>query len=823
VLGVNVVIGATHLLNALPDSAIKKTDTIPKKQEPSGPIKSKVKYTANDSMRFDVKNQKMYLFGNAEVIYENLNLKAGYIELNMKDNSVFAEGRKDSSGKMIELPKFKQGDQTFSSKKMTYNFHTKKGKIIEVDTKEGEGYVHGETIKKDTNAAYYIKNGRYTTCDNPDPHFYISARRLKVIPDDKIITGPANLVICGIPTPLAVPFGFFPNKTGQKSGIIIPTYGQSATQGYFLKGGGYYFGISDHLDMALKGDIYSYGSWALNDVTNYNKRYRYTGNINIGYSHIFDGDPEIPSTKISKDFFIKWSHIQDPKAHPSWRFSANVNAGSSSYNQLNSTSPSQYLTNTFQSNISYSKSFIGTPFNLSANATHSQNTITKEVDISLPVVTLTMNRIYPFKNSSDVVPRWYDKIGVSYTGMAQNKISTFDSLLFKQSTLSKLQNGVSHSIPISVPLNVLKYFTLTPSLSLNSRWYFQTTEKKYNPDTKQIVTDTVQGFKMANDYSFSTALATNVYGNYFFRKSKIKQIRHVLTPNISYTYRPDYSLNKYGYYKSVKDSNGNAQQYSIFQNGIYGTPGGGKSSLVNISLTNNLEMKVRQKTDSGEIDKKVVLLESFGIASSYNMAADSLKWSNIGLNARTKLFKTLDVNYTGALDPYVRSAGDVTRLNKFEWTENRKIGRLSSSNLSLGTAFKSHAKDAKKEKDSHKKDNGYSDFKIPWTLNVAYNISYTEPGYNVNKTVTQSLTFGGDLTLTPKWKINTTSGYDFITNKLTYTSVTVIRDLHCWEMKFNVIPFGPNQRYTLDIYVKASVLKDLKISKHGSANGLINN
>lgn len=815
VLGINGRVMASIVLS---DTISASVDSVPlRSKNNSGAIDSKVHYTASDSMRFDLDNQKIYLYGNAEVTYEDLNLKAGYMELDMKQNIVFAEGVKDTLGKESELPVFKQGEQNFSSRKMTYNFKTKKGRIVDVDTKEGEGYVHGETVKKDSNSVYYIKNGRYTTCDDPHPHFYIAADKLKVIPNDKIITGPANLVVSDIPTPLAIPFGFFPNKQGRSSGIMIPAYGWAPNRGYFLENGGYYFGMSDYFDVALKGNIYSFGSWAVKSATNYNKRYKFNGNFSLEYSKFFFGDKELPTTIPQKDFLVRWNHVKDPKSYPGIQFSANVDAGTSKYDKYNAVVANQYLRNTRQSNISFSKALFNNLFNFSANARHSQNTIAKTIDISLPEMNLSMRRIYPFKSKLRVQPKWYDKIGLSYNGNFKNSVSTYDSLLFKEETLKKIQNGMSHSVPLSVSLNVLKYFTLTPAVNATSRWYLQTIEKRLDAgDTKKILTDTIRGFKMANDYSLSTALTTNIYGNYYFRKIKLKQIRHVMIPNVGFSYRPDYGEDKYGYYRTVLDSNGLAQKYSIFQNGIYGSPQMGKSSLLNFGLNNNLEMKLRQKSDTGETDKKIVLIESFNLSSSYNMALDSLRWSTVSMNGRTKFFKVLDVNFLATLDPYMKDSKGA-RINKYQWDNNNNIGRITYADLSLGTSFsnknKPEDKKDKKKKEPVKKDTGYEAFNIPYVFNVSYKINYFEPKDTTLKKVVQSLAFSGDINATKNWKVGFSSGYDFINKKLTYTSFNIHRDLHCWELKLNVIPFGFQQRFSIDINVKSAVLKDLKISK----------
>ncbi len=803
------------------DTTQQVVDTIKKTAQTGSFLNEKVIYSATDSMIIDKVNQKAYLFNNAVVLYDGLNLKAGYIEIDFGKDLVYATTIKDSSGKDVQKPVFEQGEDKFTAEKIVYNFKTKKGKITDVITQQGEGYIHGRDIKKDTNNVYYVGHGKYTTCDLEHPHFYIGANKIKVIPDDKIVTGPAVLWIADIPTPLAIPFGYFPNKKGRASGILIPTYGESTSLGFFLKGGGFYFGKNEHIDLALTGDIYSNGSFGAHTQSNYKKRYKYSGGVNISYSRFIEGDKALPNATSRNDFFIRWSHTQDPKSRPSSRFSANVNAGTSSYNKYNGNVTGDYLSNTFQSNISYSKSFTGTPFNFSANARHSQNTLTKKVDLSLPELAFNMNRIYPFKNKNSTTNKWYDKIGISASANARNDINAYDTTLFTNSTFTQMKNGVHLSVPISTSFNVLKYFTFTPTINTGSSIYYQTVHKRYDPTINSVLTDTVTGVKIANDYSFTSGLSTRLYGDYFFKSKHLKQIRHVATPTISASYRPDFSAAQFGYYKKIEgDASGNMAKYSIFENGIYGSPSSGKSGLIGFNLNNTLEAKIRHETDSGKVDKKVPLLESFNVGFSYNLAAKNYNWSNIIINGRTKLFGKLDINAGANLDPYqIDSLGN--RIDKYEMANNR-IGRLVSSNISLSTNLRSKQGTGNKPKTStagtpdeldyiNSHQDAYVDFNIPWNLNIYYNLNYSKPG--IKETTSQSVTFNGDLSLTKKWKISVSSGYDFTRKEMTLTSVNVYRDLHCWEMRFNWVPFGFRQSFSLDINVKSSILKDLKLSR----------
>lgn len=795
-------------------------------------LDDKVDYKADDSMITDLTNQKAYLYNNAVVLYQEMTLKAGYIEIDFKNNIVYAFSLKDSLGKETQRPDFTNKDGKYVAGYIAYNFETKKGKIKDVITQQDEGYIHGRDIKKDTGDVYYVSHGKYTTCELEQPHYYIAAEKIKVIPDDKIITGPAVLYIADIPTPLVLPFGYFPNKKGRRSGILIPSYGESANWGFFLKDGGFYFGGNEYIDLALTGDIYANGTFGGAARTNYRKRYKFDGGLNVSYSRNIEGDFELPNSTVQNNFFIRWNHIQDAKAHPNSRFSADVNAGSSKYNQYNGNVTGDYLQNTFLSNISYSKTFAGTPFNFGANLRHSQNTITKKMDITFPELSLSMNRIYPLKNKKRITNKWYDKIGVSATANARNDINTYDSLLFTNSTLQNMRNGVRLTAPISTSFNLFKYITVTPQINTASNIYFESIRQRFDVDSGRVIIDTIPGAVMANDFSVSTSLSTRLYGDYFFRTKRLKQIRHVASPTISASYHPDFSENRYGYYKEIPidptqtPTTVPTPKYSIFQNGIYGSPAAGLSQLISFGLNNTIDAKRKSVSDSGDVFNKVSLIDNLGASCSFNIAAKSFNWSNINVNGRTRLFKIFDITAVGILSPYQLDTTDGApigrQIDRFEWN-NGKIGRFTSGTISLSTGLRSKEKTGasttspKATQDqldyikSHPE--AYVDFSIPWSLNFLYNVSYSRPGFDSTQVVSQSLTFFGDLSLTEKWKISLTSGYDFTSKKITLTSINVYRDLHCWEMHFNWVPFGFRQSFSIDINVKASVLKDLKLSR----------
>jgi len=821
--------------------------TISSDMKTSESLKSKVVYSSDDSINFNINTQKAYLFGNASVTYEGIVLKAAYIELDMNKNIVFATYLKDSVGNQIGKPVFIDDKQEFTTETITYNFKTKKGLITQIITQEGEGFIHSDTAKKFEDNVLYIKNGAYTTCNLEHPHFAIKSPKIKIIPDDKILTGPAYLSIADIPTPLGVPFGMFPNQKGRSSGILIPTYGESVIAGFFLKDGGYYFGLNDNMDLALRGDIYSKGSWAARALSSYKKRYKYSGNLSLRYSVFKFGDIELPDFSKEQDFFVSWTHAQDPKAKPNSRFSAKVNAGSSSYNKYNSSNSADYLRNTLQSNISFSKSWAGKPYNLAINLRHSQNTLNKSVDLSLPEIVFSVNRFYPLKSKKKSVgTKWYDKIGVGYRMDAINKVNTYDSLLFTNTSLADLNNGIKHTIPISTSFKIFKYLHLSPSFNYTDRWYFQSIEKSWLNNT--LLTDTIPGFKSAADFSFNTSLKTKIYGMMQFKGKNIKAIRHVATPSISFNYRPDFGEDNWGYYKTVQnDVDGNTQTYSIFGDyntwkGIYGAPPSGKYGVVNFGLTNNLEMKVANKKDTITGTKKIVLIENLTLSSSYNMAMDSLKWSDIRLNGYTRLIdNVLNLKYKATFDPYILitdSNGFTKNINKFEWKENNRLSRIENSDwiLSLNLRLKhnmfnkkpapsnsltsEHGTKEELEMINQNRED-YVDFSIPWSLNFNYNLSYLNNYYyttsknldSISDNIIQTLSFSGDINLTEKWKIGFRSGYDFVNKDFTYTSIDIYRDLHCWEMNFNWIPFGFLQSYNFSIKVKSAVLQDLKLTR----------
>ncbi len=818
------------------DTIAKDTTGIKAKaaSEKKAALKAKVSYSSLDSLRFEIKEQKVFLYNKAVISYEDINLKADFVEINFAKHMFHAKGVPDTTGKDTGEPEFKEGDQTFQSKSMSYNYNTKKGYIKTVFTKQDEGYLHGTVVKKMENNITYIKDGSYTTCERrEDPHFEFRFAKGKVIPGKRVITGPAYMEIAGVPTPLAIPFGYFPNRSGRRSGILIPTYGESANRGFFFINGGYYWGISDYMDLYLKGDIYTRGSWAVKPTFNYANRYHYRGSVNFAYSVNLTGTVDAPDFTKKKDFLFQWSHAQDPKARPHSSFSASVNIMSNSYNTNNLVdNATTYLSNQFNSSVNYATTFgnIGT---LNLNFSHSQNTLDKTININLPQVAFSLNQFFPFRRKSRIGNmKWYENIGVKYNLDLQNSYTTSDTMLFKPGWQNQMRNGIRHTIPISASFQVLKKIIWTNGININDRMYSQTVRESFIKSPKtgndSLVTDTIYGFANAFDANFNSTMRTTIFGMYQFKNGPIVAIRHMLTPSVGFSYTPDYGAPVFGYYRYIdNDTNTiNQQKYSIFRNGIYGGPPGQKSGLLNFSLVNNLEMKVRNRKDTVTGTKKIMLIENFTISTNYDIAKDSVKWAPISLSAYTTLFKSLKITYGSSWDMYALDALG-RRTNKTEWEAHHRFLRLDNTRWDVALNYSLASKKGAKKKVPDKGDSqelkdimdhyeDYIDFNIPWSFSISYNFSFTKSRANAlsrQESLVQTFYFNGQMNITPKWKVNLSTGWDFVHGEISYTNIRIDRDLHCWEMHFNWTPKGAQQQWSFSINVKASILQDLKLDK----------
>jgi len=841
---------------AIRDS-VEVNDTIPREnpKRKESALDSKVIYSAKDSIALSSDNKKVFLYKKAKIIYGEIILEADYIEYDQERNYVFASGVADSTGKLIGKPKFKEGQEEFIAKTIKYNFKTKKGYIEDVFTEEEQGFLHSEETNKLEDNSFLLKNGKYTTCENEDhPHFYLSMTKAKVVPNDKIITGPAYLVMLDIPFKfLGVPFGFFPSQSGYSSGIIIPKYGEESKRGFFLQDGGYYFGINDKMDLKVTGDIFSKGSWGGDVEYRFVKRYKFRSNFNFSYAEFIQSELGLPDYEKNKNMQIRWTHSQDAKANPTSKFSAMVNYSTTGYDKYNAKTTEDLNTNTKSSSISYGKNWPGSPFRLNMDLKHSQNSKTENVSLTLPVITFNMDRQYPFrsKNSSGDT-KWYEDIEIQYSSKLENKITTADSLLFHGTTFSDFENGFQHSVPLSTNFKILKYFNLSPKVEYTGILY---------PNYLEVITDTLlddSGNEYIETYenviptikyaqliepSVSLSVGPNIYGMYRFKneEGKVEALRHVLTPSVSVSYRPDMGnmVDKY-YLDYTYDTLGNTREYSIFDNGIYNFPAApGQSGNVSFGLNNNFEMKVRTNSDTSSASKKIKILESFKISSSYNIFADSLNWSQISLRGRTSLFTNkLKLNFGASLDPYAlnnaktavvnKFAGGVGRLEKIDFSIDFELkskkgegddesgastGRSQGMALSRAEGYTDYAND--NYYDIKDEIVNYVDFDIPWSLTGGYKYVYSKP-LDESK-VTQTISLTGTLSLTKKWNISFRTNYDITEKELSSTSLNIKRDLHCWEMTFSWIPVGRMQSYNFQINVKGSTLRDmLKYNKRKS-------
>jgi lipopolysaccharide assembly outer membrane protein LptD (OstA) len=826
-----------YLHDTIPQVKNPADSTVTTKKEHTT-IEAKVERTARDSIVQDIAHKKVYMYGNAVITYEDITIKADYIEVDFKTNSLYATGLPDSTGKIRGVPEFTEGKETFKAKTMTYNFKTKEGIIKNVLTKDDLGFLHGQKVKKMEDNSINVLRGAFTTCNlEENPHFAFNFKKARVIPDDKIVTGPVYMEIEGVPTPLVLPFGYFPNKKGRKSGILMPTYGESQKRGFYLENGGYYWAISDKVDFQITGDIYTRGSWAIKPQLRNRKRYKFGGALNFGYGVNVISTKGAPDYEKTTDFRIRWTFKQDPKARPHSTFSADVNIITSNYIKYNTSSVNDFLSNEFQSSISYQTSWAGKYF-LTVNGSHRQNTKTHQITVSLPEFTFSVNRFYPLKKAGGK-KRFYEDLSIQYSMNAKNTVHTFDSLFLTEETLTeKMQNGMIHKLPISLPMKIFKYFTWSNSINITDRMYSQYINRDWSNDTiiqgndtivGSVKTDTIKGFANAFDFSITSSLTTKVYGMVKIRKGPVRAIRHVLTPSVNFSYIPDFGNETWGYYDSYIDGNGKEVVYSKFTGSLYGSPPSQKSGNIGITLNNNLEMKVRSKKDTITGLKKIKLIDNLTVSWSYNLAADSLNMSPLRISGRTKLWKNITLQCGSSWDPYdVDSSG--RRINQYLWQTQKKLLRKENTTLSLSVGLRLGDKDFKKKKKPkeasqeeldqiHQNPHEFVDWDIPWSLNVNYNFNYTNKIlYNdfqrlPKRTIVQTLSVRGQINLTPKWKVTFRSGWDFTHNEISFTSINLYRDLHCWEMRFSWIPLGPRKSWNFSINIKSSVLQDLKLTR----------
>ncbi len=847
------------------DTVVVRVDSVaPTKKQP---LDAPVIYESNDSTTFTLGGAAT-LYGSGKVNYQNIELAAEVISMNLDSSTVHAYGIKDTTGTIKGKPVFKEGETAYDTETISYNFKSKKAGITDIITQQGEGYVTGSRAKKGANDEIFMEHGRYTTCDHHDhPHFYMQLTRAKVRPKKNVVTGPAYLVVEDVPLPLAVPFFFFPFSSSYSSGFIMPTYMDDSSRGFGLAEGGYYFAMSDIMDLKLTGDIFTKGSWRLSGLTNYNKRYKYSGTLQADYQVTKTGDKGMPDYTVAKDFKVVWNHRQDAKASPNSTFSASVNFSTSSYERsnINNLYNSQLLTqNTKTSSISYSRSFPDIGLTLSGTTNIAQTMRDSSIAVTLPDLNITLSRLFPFKRKKAAgAERWYEKISVSYTGRLTNSIRTKDDRLFKTG-ISGWENAMNHNIPISATFTLFKYLQVNPSVNYTERWYTRKINQTYNEETgrlEQNLNDTINGFYRVSNYSASLSLSTKLYGMYkpLFMKKKEIQIRHVVTPQVSISGAPSFSK----YWEEYTDNNGNTQYYSPFTGQPFGVPSREGSGTVSFSLANNLEMKYFDaKKDTL---KKVSLIDDLSVNMSYNMAAKEKPWSPLSLNLRMKLTKNYTFNMNASFATYAYTfdkSGNVVEGNRTEWSYGR-FGRFQGYGSSFNYTFNNDTwkkwfgpkedekgKDKKESEDGGDEDSdgsaedgtttkkvekaqadpdGYQVFKMPWSLSFSYSFNIREDRTKpINRysmrypfTYTHNINMNGNVKISNNWSLSFNSGYDFQAKEITQTSCTISRDLHCFNLSASLSPFGRWKYYNVTIRANASILQDLKYEQRSQTQSNI--
>ncbi len=832
------------------DSTLK--DSIKPKKEL---LEHTVKYHATDYTKFNQKEHKLYLRNEATIDYGDMNIAAGDITIDYSKNTVYAKGIIDSIGGYTQKPVFTQGSNVVEPDSILFNTKSKKALIYNSKSEQGEGTIIASLTKKENDSVYFLKNAKYTTAENlDDPEYYIRLLKAKIVPGKKIVTGAAGLYIYDIPTPVWLPFSFFPQSEKQTSGILIPSFGEQNDRGYFLQNGGYYLAINDYVDLAILGDYYTNGSYGLRTESTYAKRYKFRGNFGFRYENLINSERGFPDYSKSTIYNIRWSHSQDGKSNPNSRFSASVNLGSSKYyrNSVNQINSGAFLNNTLSSSVSYSKTFQTVPeANISLTATHSQNTNTQEINMTLPTFQGSLGRIYPFASKTGSKKGIIQNINLQYSVRGENRINTSDSLFFKKEMFNDALAGFQHSIPLSTNFKLFQYFSLSASSSFNEVWTFNTIKKSFDATTQKTITEDVKGFDAFRTYNFSTSLGTTIYGMFNFEKEgtdrKIKAIRHIIRPSISYNINP--AFDKYYDSFEVVSADGVTKsevEYTRFEQGIFGSPGNAFSSAMGISVSNNIEAKVRDKDTTATEAKKIILLNNLNFSTSYNFAGDSLQWSPVRMSGGTQIFDNkMSINFGATLDPYALDNNN-NRIDKYNIENGGSLFRLTSANLTTSWSLSSK-KGGDKEKnkkgieenlrsggraddlfgvsedfaneqmnpDDEEEEEQPSEFyhsNIPWNLRIAYALNYSN-NRRENEISSHSLMFSGDIKLSEKWSIGASSGYDLKNAGFTYTQLRFERDLMSWRMNFSWVPFSDRSSWNFFIGIKSSILKDLKYEK----------
>jgi lipopolysaccharide assembly outer membrane protein LptD (OstA) len=825
-----------------------KKDSLPKLEKKSL-LEGKIKYIAEDYTKIDQKNKLLTLYNKAELYYQDIELKAGIIVMNYEKDEVYAGRIKDSTGTYTQLPVFKQGSNVVEPDSIRFNTKTQKALIWNSRTDQGEFRVKAEITKKENDSVYFLKKARFTTSkDIENPEYYFQTNKIKLVPKQKVVTGLTNMVIADVPTPIAIPFAFFPMTETSQSGLIVPTFQDTRRQGYSLQNGGYYLALSDYYDLAIMGDYYTNGSWALRFESSYAYMYKFRGNFNIRFENLIQSERGFPDYSKSKIYNIQWSHTQDAKSNPSSRFSASVNLGSSTFFQqsLNQVNIGSALNNNLSSSISYSKTFNSVPqVNMSLTATHNQNSRTQEINMTLPTLQVNVDRIFPFAPKDGAKKGFFKNINLQYNLRGENRIATTDSLFFKPEMFRDANVGLQHSIPLSTNFKVFKYFSVSTSANYNEVWYLKTINRRFDTESNNVVTEDVNGFDAFRTYSFSTSVGTTIYGTFNFGETKkIQAIRHVMRPSVSHSYTPSFEQ----YYDTyATDGSGRMAEYTRFEQGIFGAPSNNYANNLGFNLSNTFEAKMTDKDSTKVEPKKVMLLNQLNFSTSYNMAADSLRWAPVRMSGGTALFDNkMNVNFGATLDPYAINAAG-RRINTWNIDNGGSLFRMTSANMTINYSLSSEgnkknnensqgARNGGREDDLFGTNTDFSDrrqsqfeddkiedadkdkasefynAKLPWDLTFAYSLTYGNN--NREKKITgNSVMISGNLDLTPRWKIGVSSGYDFVQQGVTFTQLRFERDLLSWRMDFNWAPFGDFASWGFFIGIKSSVLSDIKWDK----------
>ncbi len=844
-------------------------------------IDAAVSFSASDSMIL-IGNNLAYLFGDGKVEYGQFKLDAAEIKMVMDSTTVYANGRVDSLGELTGKPVFQDGGDSYESKTMSFNFKNQRGFITDIITEQGEGYLTGGRAKKMEDGSFFAEDAIYTTCDEHEhPHFYFQLTRGKIRPGKDVVSGPVYMVVADVPLPLALPFGYFPFSKEYSSGIIFPTFGDDYNRGFYMRNGGYYFAFSDYVDLAVTGEIYTKGSWGITGRSSYKKRYKYSGSFNISYLTTITGDKGLPDYSKQKNFQVIWTHTMDQKSNPNMSFSASVNFSTSGYtrNDLNSYYSNTFTENTKSSTVNMTYRFPGTKWTASASMNISQRTQDSTLAISFPNLNVTLGQVAPFKRKKAAgAERWYEKIKLSYTGQFQNSLTARQDVFFKKSLIKDWRNGIRHYVPVSATFTVFKYINVSPSVNMTDRMYTSKIKRDWDPNRSAEVLDTCYGFYNLFDFQASLAADTKIYG--FFKPmkflgDKVQMIRHVLTPTLSYNYTPDFSApmwGVYGQYSYVDKAGENiTRKYNYFSHGVVGSPGSGMSSSISLSISNNLEMKVRSDKDSTGV-KKVSLIENLSLSESYNFAADSMNWSYLNTSILLRLTKSFNLNLSATWDPYMyalNSNGSPVRVNKLRIRNGKGLCKLTSTGTSFSYTINNNT--FRKKKDDKSKNNrnrnlddydeddddyedendglannassrrrrgdleetkqndvdGYTPWECPWSLSFNYSVNYSGIGtFDYEKMdyrgkITQNLSVSGNIRPTKNWNVSMSCSYDFQAKKIAYMNLNISRDMHCFTMSCSIIPVGMYKSFNFNVSVKSSLLKDIKYDKQSSRlNGI---